>query len=596
MTPPDIHRNVLDNLLDGVLVVAPGGRIATLNPAAERILGLGPGEATGRSFAELFIARDGFDALAQLVLDATAKRQGPERRVVEVRHGGAPRTLSVATSYFRGGGNDSGRRAVIAVFSDITELRELRDSELRMAKSVEEQHARLQSAYREIEGSNAALAAALRKVKVTQGLGIVLVMGLFLGVGLLNWRPQELFADLFARMDLFQGNAVAASAQGEGAGPDLRTVTVGPRPVSSSIVLRGRLAPWREADVRSPVEGTVKALHFRTGREVAGGDVLVEFDLAALERKYQGHRLQFLTAQESFETVKNWERSAEMTAARRAFTKAQLAMEGETTRIGKSRFLFEQGLVATAEHENAERQHQGQLLDFEAAKDEFAAVKAKGGEEALATARLAMENARSDMAALEEQLGQGRIVAPFAGTVLPPARAADKELVAGAKVRKDKVVLRIGDFSRVAATARADEIDVVKLRAGQKVTVTGNAFPDLTLDGVVERVSAQADPQSKRKAVFDVSVVLDPLGHEERAQLRIGMSAKLRIVTYSNPQALLVPLEAVRQRGGTHWLRVLDPKTGEPEDREVTIGPTTLRRVEIASGLEPGEAVVVSGG
>ena len=71
MTAPDIHREVLGNLEDGVLVVGLGGRIETLNPAAERILGLEAGEAEGRIFAELFIAREGFDDFTQLLIDAT---------------------------------------------------------------------------------------------------------------------------------------------------------------------------------------------------------------------------------------------------------------------------------------------------------------------------------------------------------------------------------------------------------------------------------------------------------------------------------------------------------------------------------------------
>ena len=51
MTGPDIHREVLDNLEDGVLVVGLGGRIETLNPAAERISGPGGrrGGGTGAS-------------------------------------------------------------------------------------------------------------------------------------------------------------------------------------------------------------------------------------------------------------------------------------------------------------------------------------------------------------------------------------------------------------------------------------------------------------------------------------------------------------------------------------------------------------------
>ena len=51
MTGPDIHREVLDNLRDGVLVVRPGGRIESLDPAAERLLDLfevGTAEAPAR--------------------------------------------------------------------------------------------------------------------------------------------------------------------------------------------------------------------------------------------------------------------------------------------------------------------------------------------------------------------------------------------------------------------------------------------------------------------------------------------------------------------------------------------------------------------
>ena len=167
MTVPEIHREVLDNLSDGVLVVGLGGRIETLNPAAEQILGLESGEANGRTFAELCIAREGVDDFTQLLLDATAQRSGVEQRVVEVRGGDEARSLSVATSYLRHAGSGPSKAvAVIAVFSDITELRELRETELRMAKAVEEQHRRLQDAYREIETRNEALAAALRKVRV----------------------------------------------------------------------------------------------------------------------------------------------------------------------------------------------------------------------------------------------------------------------------------------------------------------------------------------------------------------------------------------------------------------------------------------------
>ena len=586
MTGPNIHRAVLNDLSDGVLVVGLGGRIETLNPAAELILGFDSGEARGQIFAELFITREGFDEFTDLVVHATSQQSGTERRVVEVRIAGEARSLSVATSHLRvARGEDAPEAvAVIAVFSDITELRELRETELRMGREAQTQHERLQDSYRQIEERNAALAAALRRVRVAQVAGIALVVALFLGAGLWSWRP----------LDLFEGPGVLEVAQ---AGPPsaARTLTVAARPVSSSVTLKGRLGPWRKVAVRSPVNATIATVHFQIGEAVAEGQVLVEVDLSELKRRYRHERVRYVKARELFETLDRWETSQEMASARRNFAKAQLDMESERNKIRKSRFLFDQGLVAADEYDDAKRQHESQRLDFEAAAEELAAVRAQGGEAAVQGARLDMDTARADMVALEKDLERGSIRAPLSGVVLAPERAG-KELLAGASVRKGDVLLRIGDYSRMAAIAQADEVDVGRLEAGQPVSVTGNAFRGLEVKGVVSRVAPEADPKSRGIAKFDVVVTLDPLEAEQRSRVRSGMSGRLRIVTYSNPKALLVPIDAVRSRGGTHRLWVLDAKTGEALEREVAIGPTTRDSVEITAGLAAGDAVVLPQG
>ena len=586
MTRPNIHRAVLNDLSDGVLVVALGGRIETLNPAAELILGLASGEARGRVFAELFITREGLDDFTELVIYATSHQSGTERRVIDVRIAGEARSLSVATSHLRVARGEGAPEAVavIAVFSDITELRELRETELRMARQAQTQHERLQDSYRQIEERNAALAAALRRVRIAQVAGVALVIALFLGAGLWSWRP----------LDLFDGPGVV-EAEAAGPPPDPRTLTVAARPVSSSVTLKGRLGPWRKVAVRSPVNATIASVHFHVGESVAEGQGLVELDLSELERRYQRERVRYAKAREVFETLDRWETGQEMASARRNFTKAKLAMESERNKIRKSRFLFDQGLIAADEYDDAKRQHESQRLDFEAAGEELAAVRAQGGAAAVDAARLEMDTARTDMLALGADREGASIRAPVSGVVLAP-RSAGKELLAGASVRKADVLLRIGDYSRMAALAQADEVDVGKLEAGQAVSITGNAFRGLEVEGVVSRVAPEADPKSRGVAKFDVLVTLEPLEAAQRSRVRSGMSGRLRIVTYSNPKALLVPIEAVRSRGGTHRLWVLDPKTGEAREREVAIGPTTRDSVEITAGLAPGEAVVLPRG
>lgn len=581
MKASNIHREVLENLEDGVLVVGLGGRIESLNPAAERILGLEAGVAAGQTFAELFIAREGFDEFTQILLDATLEGADKQRRVVAIDDGGEARTLSIATSYLRRA-EKGGTVAAIAVFSDITELRELRETELRLAKQGEEQHRRLQDAYREIEERNAALAAALRKVRIVQGLGAVLAVGLFLGAGF--WTTRS--------VDLFDGATASDSAVQTGTE---RRLVVEAQSISDGISLRGTLAPWRQVTVRSAVEAVVEAVYFQTGQEVAKGDVLLELGLERVRQAFAAARRRHSQALGAFRALEDWESSAEMSAARRDFTKARLDMDSERTRINKSRFLFEEGLVSTSEHEDAERQYKGRELDFAAAEEEFAAVRAKGNEVALEDARIELESARAELRAAEEALRHGSIRAPISGIVLSSGLRG-REVTAGSLVTTGLKLLEIGDYSRMAALAKVDETDVVRIKVGQKVSVRGNAFRGLRLQGEVTHISSQAARASRGIPGFDVRVTLDPVGPEQAALLRAGMSARLRIVTYHNPSALLVPIDAVRSHRGDYLVKIVDPATGETEERKVEIGPTTRESVEIRAGLKSGETILLSEG
>ena len=147
---PDIHQTVLENLLDGAMVVERGGALTMFNRAAARILAIPPDEAAGTTFAELFVARDGFEEFSELILEAVAGEGDGSRQVVAVRVAGEERILSLATSYIRQ--REDGALApvaLIAVFSDVSEVERLRETELRLAKQAEAQHTELQRAYRQ---------------------------------------------------------------------------------------------------------------------------------------------------------------------------------------------------------------------------------------------------------------------------------------------------------------------------------------------------------------------------------------------------------------------------------------------------------------
>ena len=585
-TQTSVHKRILEDLRDGVIVVQRGGRVAVLNTAAARILGLAHDKAIGRNFAALFVGREGFDDLTDALMGPLTGDSGTGRQVVDVRIGEQQRSLSVATSYLRSHKEGaSAPSALIGVFSDITELRELRETELRMAQAVEAQHVEPQSAYRQIEERNERLATLLKRVQVARVLATVLVLGVFLGAGLYTWQP----------LDLFEASAeVALVEEAEaGAAEEVVTVTVRSQPIRETISLSGTLAPWRTVTVTSPIESRIAAVHFQSGQEVAEGELLVELDTAEAVREHRTAQTAHIEKQRQYDSIRKWENSPEMAAARRAFARARMSLESQEKRLKRTRFLFEQGLIAAAEREDAEQQYRSQELDFEAAKEDFAAAQARGGEEALSKAGLELRSAREEMEEIAETLKRNRIHAPLAGVVLSLS-ASGGVFGAGQEVGKGAALLSIGDFSRMAATATVDEVDVVRLAVGQPVSVTGNAFPELSLRGVVTHVSSQPDQARFGASGFRVVVTLDPFDGEEQQRLRAGMSSRLQIVVYQKDDALVVPIEAVERRGGKHVVRVVDGQTRETTERVVEVGPTTQRSVEVLAGLRAGEEIAIS--
>ena len=589
----NVYRALLENLLDGVMVIGFDGSVKLANAAACRIFGLRPEEVVGRSFGEVFIQFEDFDEFTQMVLDAVQNRSGVERRVTSVRIGDAVRSLSVTTSYLtatREGG--TAPMAVIAVLADITEIQELRETALRRAQVIEKQLGELQGAYREIEARNAALSQLTKKVQIARVAATLFVVGLFVAIGVWHVQPLDLLREAAAPQDLAGVDAGDPEA--------LHTVTVQPDTLRETVSLRGYLAPGRVVEVVAPIESHVSEVHVRYGQRVAAGDALVDLDSGRIAAEHRRAQVEHIRALEALEAIEDWENGTEMTGARRGLRRAKMALDSEERQLRRTAFLLEQGLVPASEHEAARERHESRKLDFEAARRELEAAQAKGGGDARKVARLEAENARARLHEHERKLEMTEVRAPIAGVVTAAAGLGDKPLARGRPTAQGELLVSIADFDRISVLTSVDEVDVGKIEAGQRAWISGPGFPDLRLEGAVAHVSSRAGGGSRRRSTpqFEIVVALDRLDATHHARLRAGMSAHVTIVVLDRPAALLIPIEAVEQRDGGMWVRVLDRATeGEGaavEERAVELGLTTLDSVEVVEGIEAGEEIVLS--
>ncbi len=224
-------------------------------------------------------------------------------------------------------------------------------------------------------------------------------------------------------------------------------------------------------------------------------------------------------------------------------------------------------------------------------------VKLKTGADALdiQSQELIIKQRENALLDAKEKLADYFIRAPFEG-VIAKINIKNGDPVSGSTV----AVILI--TKQKLAEISLNEVDVAKVKVGQKVTLTFDAIPDLTITGQVAEVDV-IGTVSQGVVTYTIKIGFDT----QDDRVKTAMSVSAAIITEAKPNALLVPNSAVKSQGGMSYVEVV-----EGEDRNaafavnssgiilknstrrqsVEIGVSSDEFTEIAGGLKEGDLVV----
>jgi len=204
----------------------------------------------------------------------------------------------------------------------------------------------------------------------------------------------------------------------------------------------------------------------------------------------------------------------------------------------------------------------------------------------LRAAQLGMEKAQVALDKANNNLKKAVMVAPFDGVIAAVNIKEGDSLSAWDYATR--TIVEIIDPGKMELSAEVDEIDIPKVKLGQRAVISVDALPDIQLEGKVTSISPLATEESglilyKIKVSFDVP---------EGSGLRAGMSATADIIINGRSNVLLVPNRAIGQ--DSQGKPVVKVMVGEQvEERAVVIGISDGSQTEIVSGLNEGETVVI---
>jgi multidrug efflux pump subunit AcrA (membrane-fusion protein) len=179
------------------------------------------------------------------------------------------------------------------------------------------------------------------------------------------------------------------------------------------------------------------------------------------------------------------------------------------------------------------------------------------------------------------------VLAPFDGIVV--SVGVKKNDVLSAIDYASKVAVQLVDTSQIKFQGQVDEIDILKIKTGQKATIEVDAVPNKTFTGTVSFISPFGTPDTNNVVKFPVTIQLDPTD----VALKGGLTATADIAISGAANVLLVPLSAVTTTSAGSFVTVVDEATGKQEKREVTLGSQNLQFAEVLSGLKEGDKIVI---
>jgi len=358
--------------------------------------------------------------------------------------------------------------------------------------------------------------------------------------------------------------------------------------VISSITSNGKVEPIAPFVVRAQLDTFVEKIRAVEGQAVKKSQILLELNVKDAAAQLADARSKLLRAEDDLRAAKAGGRSDQAAKTEGDLTDA-IALRDRLQRNHDSleRLIAQQAATKDelAANDLNLAKADAQVKQLTAGRQEFEhGVKLDAN-----LTSLQVEQLRSLVAALEEKVRDGRIVAPADGTLYSlPVKAGDY-------VKVGDLLAEMADLHKVRVRAFIDEPELGGLEPGEPVRITWDALPNRTWMGKTQVIPKQVVARGARS----VGELLCEVNND-KLELLPNINVNVRINSRERINVLTVPRGAVDAEGGRRFVFVvlrnaIGVGKATLQKREIRVGIADATNYEVIDGLQEGEMVALPG-
>src|SRR5689334_12266456 len=405
--------------------------------------------------------------------------------------------------------------------------------------------------------------------------------------------------------------------------------------LTSLVTASGEVKPRTYTNLGANAQGRITDLMVKEGDRVHRGQVVARIESIQANADVQAQRASVASAEADSASSEAGLKVQDDTIRTQQATIERTKSDLELAKINFERYdqLFKAGVSPKSDFDQRKAAYDSQLASLREAElrlDQLRSQRAQSLAQ-IQSAQRRVAQAQAGLARVNDILEKHDVVAPLDGIVTNLPVQVGETVVPGIQNSAASSVMTVADMSLITAEVKVDETDIVNVQIGQKADVTIDAMPDHKFSGhVIEigntailrstgQVASSSATSSTEAKDFKVVVALD----DPPETIRPGLSCTAKIVTATRHDVLAIPIQAltVRQKGELEdAAKAKEKKTDKgnapidlaaekqrreeitgvfviadqkAEFRKVETGITGSTDIEVLSGLQPGEQIVI---
>lgn len=379
----------------------------------------------------------------------------------------------------------------------------------------------------------------------------------------------------------------------KGKAVEVKVVNAKVQDINATVSVNGVVEEADKEELYFDTSVKVNNVFIEKDDKVTKGQRLFEFDLDELYSQLNQAKINLNIQIITLNKIEDSLRLQNTSQAESTLEQAKITMEQAKSNLDRVQQLYNIGAASYTEFENAKTQYDNARLQYTTAQNNLDDIYKNNSDLSSNTSK-DIKNQKEQIRLTELKIQDletkinklvSQSVSPIDGVI------SELNVQKGSITSPSTKAVKIINPDHLELKLEVKEVDILKVKEGQMVEITGDAFPDKKINGTVKSIGMVATKKQGVNNSDEAFVLVTVSADNTEKLMRPGLSVNAKIITDTRKNVVVVPFDVFQEdKDGNKW--VFTAENGIAKQKSIKTGISSNLDLEVVSGLTGNEVLI----